>query len=181
MIRTSRSPQAPTRCWTRGSFPSVGGTRSSSCTSRSGASSSSTASTATCAPLSARAVTPYYDDVYRARQEGRLAEFYETLTIDDAQLERGLQEGSLVLDTRLRDALRTLRSGGSERRVCLAGVRGRPALVPATERRRRRRLCPRRRRPRARPTSFASSGASMRSSRACRRSRAARAPGSTAC
>ena len=55
----------------------------------------------------------YYDDVFRARQEGRLAEFYETLTIDDAQLERGLQEGSLVLDTRLRDALRTLRSAGS--------------------------------------------------------------------
>lgn len=51
----------------------------------------------------------YYEDVHRARQEDRFAEFYESLVIDDAALERGLEDGSLVTDTRLRDALRVLR------------------------------------------------------------------------
>jgi glycosyl transferase family 2 len=55
----------------------------------------------------------YYDDVYRARSEGRFAEFYESITIDDAELERGIDDGSLVIDTRLRDSLRTLRSAGT--------------------------------------------------------------------
>ena len=54
----------------------------------------------------------YYDEVYRAREEGRFAEFYESLVINDAALERGLEDGSLVTDTRLRDALRALRDGG---------------------------------------------------------------------
>jgi hypothetical protein len=53
----------------------------------------------------------YYEGVHRARQEGRFAEFYETLVIDDAALERGLEDGSLVTDTRLRDSLRLLRDG----------------------------------------------------------------------
>jgi Glycosyl transferase family 2 len=54
----------------------------------------------------------YYDDVDRARREGRFAEFYDSLVLDDEALERGLREGSLVLDTRLRDALRALQDGG---------------------------------------------------------------------
>jgi glycosyl transferase family 2 len=54
----------------------------------------------------------YYDDVDRARQENRFGEFYESLVIDDAALERGLQDGSLVVDTRLRDALHALQGGG---------------------------------------------------------------------
>jgi glycosyl transferase family 2 len=54
----------------------------------------------------------YYDDVHRARREGRFDEFYDSLVIDDEALERGLGEGSLVLDTRLRDALRQLGDGG---------------------------------------------------------------------
>jgi hypothetical protein len=52
----------------------------------------------------------YYDEVYRARADGRFAEFYASRVIDDAALERGLEDGSLVVDTRLRDALRTIRS-----------------------------------------------------------------------
>jgi hypothetical protein len=56
----------------------------------------------------------YYEDVHRAREEGRFAEFYESLVIGDEALERGLGEGSLVLDTRLRDALRTLREEGGQ-------------------------------------------------------------------
>jgi Glycosyl transferase family 2 len=54
----------------------------------------------------------YYEDVARAREEGRFREFYDSLVIGDEALERGLREGSLVLDTRLRDALRTLDEGG---------------------------------------------------------------------
>jgi hypothetical protein len=53
----------------------------------------------------------YYEDVHRARQEGRFAELYESLVIDDEALERGLRDRSLVVDTRLRDALRALRDG----------------------------------------------------------------------
>ena len=55
----------------------------------------------------------YYDDVYRARQEGRFRELYESLTIADDALEQGVREGSLVLDGRLRDALRALRTDGA--------------------------------------------------------------------
>jgi hypothetical protein len=36
-------------------------------------------------------------------------EFYESLVIDDDALQRGVDDGSLVIDTRLRDALRSLR------------------------------------------------------------------------
>jgi hypothetical protein len=61
----------------------------------------------------------YYEDVHRARQEGRFPEFYESLTIDDDALERGVQDGSLVLDTRLRDALRELRRAEDGRAFAL--------------------------------------------------------------
>lgn len=70
----------------------------------------------------------YYEDVHRARHEGRFAEFYESLTIDDAALERGLQDGSLVLDTRLQDALQTLRSHGDDRAFGLPS-RGESLLI----------------------------------------------------
>jgi glycosyl transferase family 2 len=53
----------------------------------------------------------YYDNVARARQAGRFTEYYESLVVDDDALERGLRDGSLVIDTRLRDALRTIREG----------------------------------------------------------------------
>jgi hypothetical protein len=55
--------------------------------------------------------SPYYDRVRALIAEGRLDEVYDSLVVDDAALERGLEEGSLVLDTRLRDALRTLGEG----------------------------------------------------------------------
>jgi len=37
--------------------------------------------------------------------------FYDRVVVDDAALERGLDDGSLVIDTRLRDALRTIAGG----------------------------------------------------------------------
>jgi hypothetical protein len=56
----------------------------------------------------------YYDDVYRARQEGRFREFYDALTIDDDALDRGVRDGSLVIDSRLRDALQELREDADD-------------------------------------------------------------------
>jgi hypothetical protein len=50
-------------------------------------------------------------EAYRAYRAGRLEQFYEPLVVDDDALERGLSDGALVLDTRLRDTLRTLGFG----------------------------------------------------------------------
>jgi len=55
--------------------------------------------------------SPYYDRVRSLLDEGRLDELYESLLVDDAALERGLEDGSLVIDTRLRDALHALEEG----------------------------------------------------------------------
>ncbi len=55
--------------------------------------------------------SPYYDRVRALIDEGRLEEVYGSLVVDDDALERGLEEGSLVIDTRLRDALSALRDG----------------------------------------------------------------------
>jgi Glycosyl transferase family 2 len=46
----------------------------------------------------------------RAAHEGRLDEFFEARAVSDAELERGLADGTLAVDTRLRDALRALRA-----------------------------------------------------------------------
>jgi Glycosyl transferase family 2 len=43
-----------------------------------------------------------------AYREGRIDEHYAGFVVDDEALERGLAEGTLALDTRLRDALRAL-------------------------------------------------------------------------
>jgi hypothetical protein len=43
---------------------------------------------------------------YEASRAGKLEELYAQLCIDDRQLDRGLEERTLVTDTRLRDALR---------------------------------------------------------------------------
>jgi hypothetical protein len=50
---------------------------------------------------------------YSAYREGRLEEFYAPLVVGDAALERGLAEGRLTVDTRLRDALRALGFGAA--------------------------------------------------------------------
>jgi hypothetical protein len=49
--------------------------------------------------------SPYYDRVRAFLEDGRIEEFYESLVVDDDALQRGLHDGSLVVDTRLRDAL----------------------------------------------------------------------------
>ena len=55
--------------------------------------------------------SPYYDRVRALLAEGRIAEYYESLVVADDALERGLRDGSLVIDTRLRDALRAIHDG----------------------------------------------------------------------
>jgi hypothetical protein len=52
----------------------------------------------------------YYEEIHRALAAGTFADLYKSLVIDDTSLERGVADGSLVLDTRLRDVLRRLRS-----------------------------------------------------------------------
>jgi hypothetical protein len=46
----------------------------------------------------------------RIRSEGAAA-LVQSLLVDDAALDAGLADGSLILDTRLRDALRSLAAG----------------------------------------------------------------------
>ena len=50
---------------------------------------------------------------YDALRAGRIDEQYESLVVDDTALERGVATGTLAVDTRLRDALRTLAAGGT--------------------------------------------------------------------
>lgn len=47
--------------------------------------------------------------VYEAQREGRLDEYFHSFVSSDEDLERGIADGTLAIDTRLRDALRTLR------------------------------------------------------------------------
>ena len=59
-----------------------------------------------------RAGTGYHLKGYDALRAGRIDEQYESLVVDDAALERGIAAGTLGVDSRLREALRTLRAGG---------------------------------------------------------------------
>jgi hypothetical protein len=52
-----------------------------------------------------------------AVREGRAREFFDTMAVSDSRLEKGLADGSLAVDTRLRDALRTLRAPDGTYRV----------------------------------------------------------------
>jgi hypothetical protein len=58
-----------------------------------------------------RSGTGYHLKGYDALQGGRIEEEHASLVVDDAALEQGLHDGALVLDTRLRDALRAIRAG----------------------------------------------------------------------
>jgi hypothetical protein len=62
-----------------------------------------------------------YVTALRARETGRSASRYGRLVVDDLELERGLADGSLTIDVRLRDALSAL---GTE----TAGGRSTPSL-----------------------------------------------------
>jgi hypothetical protein len=58
-----------------------------------------------------RAPTAYHRNMFDALRTGRIDAYYQALVVNDAELERGVDEGRLVVDTRLRDALHELRTG----------------------------------------------------------------------
>jgi glycosyl transferase family 2 len=70
-------------------------------------------------------------DAYRA---GTLDEYYRAFLVDDEALERGLREGKLGVDTRLRDALRAVRTPDGSFRLPASGEAGLPAFpAPAVD------------------------------------------------
>ena len=62
-----------------------------------------------------RAGTGYHLKGYDALRQGQIDEQYAGLVIDDTAAEQGVADGTLAIDTRLRDALRALRPDGSNR------------------------------------------------------------------
>jgi hypothetical protein len=65
-----------------------------------------------------RASTGYHAQMYAALREGTIDDFYESLVVGDDELREGVAAQRLVVDTRLRDALRLLRRDG---RLALPG------------------------------------------------------------
>ena len=60
-----------------------------------------------------KASNPYYNRVRDLHRQGRIADEYDSYVVHDARLSPGLADGTLVEDTRLRDALRALRHRGA--------------------------------------------------------------------
>jgi Glycosyl transferase family 2 len=58
-----------------------------------------------------RVGTGYHLTAYDALRSGRLDEQYGTMVVDDHVAERGLRDGALAVDTRLRDARRAIAEG----------------------------------------------------------------------
>lgn len=73
--------------------------------------------------------TGYHLTAYDALQAGRIDEQHAGLVVDDAAVARGVAEGTLAVDTRLRDALRDLRSEGGRRRFALPSERAAPPTL----------------------------------------------------
>jgi hypothetical protein len=59
----------------------------------------------------ARPPTAYHANMFEALRSGRIHEYYSSLVVGDDEVERGVAAGRLVVDTRLRDALREVRAG----------------------------------------------------------------------
>jgi hypothetical protein len=60
----------------------------------------------------ARAPTAYHANMFQALERGTIGEWYDAQVVGDEEVEHGVESGRLVVDTRLRDALRQLESGG---------------------------------------------------------------------
>jgi hypothetical protein len=73
----------------------------------------------------ARPPTAYHANMFAALKSGKMAEYYDSLVLAPDELERGIQQGRLVVDTRLRDALRHLRRSGGD------GGPGQEYLLPS--------------------------------------------------
>jgi hypothetical protein len=55
------------------------------------------------------ATNPFYNRIHDAHRDGRLRELYDEFVVHDTALAAGIADGTLAEDTRLRDALRSLR------------------------------------------------------------------------
>ena len=60
----------------------------------------------------ARAPTAYHANMFAALRSGTIDDYYTSLVVPDDEVERGVEAGRLVVDTRLRDALRQLEASG---------------------------------------------------------------------
>jgi hypothetical protein len=60
----------------------------------------------------ARAPTAYHANMFAALRSGTIDDYYASLVVSDEEVERGVEAGRLVADTRLRDALRQLEASG---------------------------------------------------------------------
>jgi hypothetical protein len=69
---------------------------------------------------------------YEAYRAGRPEDFYDPLVVDDTALERGLGDGTLTVDTRLRDALRAIADGEEPLRVPAPPLEDRTAYAAET-------------------------------------------------
>jgi hypothetical protein len=58
-----------------------------------------------------RTPTAYHAQMFEALEKGTIADYYAALVVDDAEVEQGVAEGRLVVDTRLRDALANVHVG----------------------------------------------------------------------
>jgi hypothetical protein len=60
-----------------------------------------------------RTPTAYHAQMFEALEQGTMADYYAAQTVSDDEVERGVADGRLVVDTRLRDALRAIEAGGT--------------------------------------------------------------------
>jgi hypothetical protein len=79
----------------------------------------------------ARSGTGYHLKGYDALRSGRIEQQHDALVVDDKAVARGVDEGTLVIDTRLRDALRSLRIDAPGRSFALPSERSEPLSLPA--------------------------------------------------
>ncbi|MDX6414200.1 MAG: hypothetical protein QOH23_1610 [Gaiellaceae bacterium] len=77
-----------------------------------------------------RSGTGYHLKGYDALQGGRIDQQHASLVVDDDALARGVDEGTLIVDTRLRDALRTLRRDTRPRGFALPSERKESLVLP---------------------------------------------------
>jgi hypothetical protein len=61
-----------------------------------------------------RTPTAYHAQMFEALENGTIAEYYERQVVTDEEVEQGVASGRLVVDARLRDALRRLAAGDTQ-------------------------------------------------------------------
>jgi Glycosyl transferase family 2 len=58
-----------------------------------------------------RAPTAYHANMFQALENGTIGDWYDAQVVSDEEVARGVETGRLVVDTRLRDALRQVEAG----------------------------------------------------------------------